>query len=336
MLTHRLVHHTLVPTLVSSALVVYLGLLATACSGSESEPLLDAGATAKPPLALAASYALTSTFSLSAPPAHSAAILAELAAATDGPDDPSRYMIDRIVARIPEGGAQLAAAAVAPYLAAYVQARIDSYAPKLGEGLRALGDGMNRIARRFGTLDTLTVTASGDAAGAQHALVGFRVDGVEMPFAPIGLSDVTMPTSAVLDGERITFGEHAGPFPYGVLLRQGLDRAVIGTVVPGAADLDDALAMLVDCRRLGAHVADYIGVGSADIYAGACRTALVRLAAELYERIDVTPALLTISGSARVVDRNADGPGDVIVDGTWSGTLAGVPLTASSFDGNAR
>jgi hypothetical protein len=328
MLTHR--------SSFSSALVSFvacLALIASACGDDSPSSSPDAGSTSKPPLSLARSYALRSTFSLAAPPPHASAFLAELAAATDGPDDPSRYMIDRLVARLPEGQAQLAAAAVAPYLAAYVQRRLDSYAPRLVAGLRALGEGTNRIARRFGTIEALTFDATGDGAGMSHAFAGFVVDGVEIPFGPIGLSDVTAPASAMLTGDRVSLGEHAGGLPYGTLLRQGFDRAVLATLVPGAADLDDALATLVDCNRLGGYVADYIGFGAPALYAGACRTALVRLAADLYARIDVAPVQLTISGSARAVDNDGDGPVDVIVDGTWGGTFAGVPLASSSFEG---
>jgi hypothetical protein len=317
---------------------LFLSLLCACSSGGSSET--PDGRLAAPIEAIG-TFSLRSNFSLSAPPPGPAQVLAELAAATDGPDDPSRYLVDKLVAKL-DGRTQLAAAAVAPYVAAYLQARIDTFAPELTDKLRMLADGVNQIGRRFGTTETLTID---DAGHATHVItgVGFDASGraVDIAFAPLGMADVAMHTSVTIDNlspgrDRVVIGEHAALVPYGAVLRLGLDRVVVPHVVQGALDLGDAFVKLVDCNALGAHVSDYLGVGSADLYAGACTVALMHLAAEIYDRLDAPPVQLDIAGSARAIDADGDGPMDQIVDGNWTGSFAALPLGSSDFQGTAR
>lgn len=343
--------------------------LATCLVGCTDDP--DAttpdGMPAPRPLDPTGTFAVRSVFSLTAPPSSATAVLVELAGATDGPDDPSRFLVDRLVARLPEGQAQVVAAAVAPYVAAYVQQRIDSFAPELAPGLRALADGVHRLARRFGTTGTLHVEAqmgidTPPALHATHTFTGFVADDVVVAFAPLGMADLSAHTTAALvpasttepappmspprdpsgvpEGaervERLAIGEHAVAFPYGALLRLGVDRAVVPQTVPGARDLADAFDRLVDCDRLGEHVAAYLGIGSPELYATACSVALVRLAAEIYSRLDLPDVELSIAGHARAVDVDRDASVDALDAGVWTGRLGEAPLAASSFDGAGR
>jgi len=284
------------------------------------------------PLDVAGTYTLRSTYSLSSPPAAAATMLAELSRATDGPDDPSRFLIDRVVARLPEGRTQVIAAAVAPYLAAYVQARIDQVAPELASGLRALGDGLDRVARRWATSEELAIGRDGRAT---RLVTGLDFDGVAVAFEAMGAGDIETSANIALDRDRLTLGEHSADLPYGLVLRAGIDRVIVPRVVPGATTLDVALARLVDCARLGEVASEYVGLGSAELYAGACRVALTRLASEIYERLDVGPARMTVSGVARVVDLDGDGPVDIITAGTWTGTVGNAPLAQSTFEAEA-
>src|SRR5262245_22172447 len=98
----------------ASILVV---LFVAACADDPMMPSADPVAV---PIDPAGQFAVTSTFSLSAPPAAAVDVLGELTAATDGPDDPSRYLIDLMIERLPAGSTKTYAAAVAPYVAAYV------------------------------------------------------------------------------------------------------------------------------------------------------------------------------------------------------------------------
>ena len=98
----------------------------------------------------------------------------------------------------------------------------------------------------------------------------------------------------------------------------------------------DAFAHSVSCERLGAHIAEYLEVGTIDLYARACEVALMSLAAEIYERLESAPVPLVIAGSAHAIDADGDGPMDAITTGAWTGTFAGAPLAPSSFEGTAR
>lgn len=361
-------HHRLAQTasLSSSSIIALVACLAAGLAGCTDDPDVPAP-DAQPlrPLDPTGTFAVRSAFSLSAPPSSATSVLVELASATDGPDDPSRFLVDRLVARLPEGQAQVVAAAVAPYLAAYLQQRIDSFAPELAPGLRALADGVNRIARRFGATGTLGIDArptidAPPLLHVTHTVTGLVADDVVIELAPLGMSDLTAHATALLvpasvtdpsqpmpptrdpsgppDGasvraERLVITEHAVAFPYGALLRLGVDRAVVPRAVPGARDLSDAFGRLVDCGRLGEHVADYLGIGSQDLYASACSVALLRLAAEVYARLELPDVDLSIAGHARAVDIDGDASVDALDAGMWTGTLDGAPLAASSFDG---
>lgn len=336
--------------------------LAGACtSPSVAEPAPDA---APLPLDPVGRFAVTSTLSLAEPPPAADAVLDELLAATDGPDDPSRYLIDLMIARLPEGRVRTYAEAVAPYAAAYVNGRIDEVAPRFADGARALSTGLSRIAHRFGTTEVLSIDASGDALVTaadrgrrwypmRRTITGLRFDlrtggaTVEVPFAPEGLPDLVAATQVELGwpgaadelaDDRLALDGHTVALPYTALLRLGLDRAVIPSVVPGAHDLSGALVSLVDCAHLGALVSEWIGLGSPDLYAQSCELGLTTLAARIYDRIDAIemPSVpLTLSGAAIAVDADADGTVDTVEGGAWTGTL-GDASASGTFAGTRR
>jgi hypothetical protein len=311
-------------------------------------------------------FAVTSSYALAATPPVAADVLGELVAATDGPDDPSRFLIDRMIERLPDGSTKTYAAAIAPYVAAYVNQRVASVAPHFVDGSRALSAGMTRVAQRFGTTELIdigdagpTVEISGSqGAGSQagghvhvttsrylaRTIVGLRFDlhagrdVADVRFAPLGLPDIERKTLVTLDGDRLAVVGHTTPLPYTTLLRLGLDFAVIPEVVPGAHDLAQALVTLVDCDQLGAIVSDYVGLGSPTFYAAGCHVALTSLAARIYDRIaaiDAAVLPLELVGAARAVDTDGDGPMDAISAGTWTGDLAGTAATGN-FEGSRR
>jgi hypothetical protein len=304
------------------------------CASGDDAPLPDAAPPR--PLDVTGTYTMHTSYSLAAPPAVAATVLAELAAATDGPDDPARFLIDKLVARLPEGRSQLIAAAVAPYLAAYVQTHIDEVAPQLAAGVRSLADGLNRVARHWGTTEQWTI---GHDSRVHRLITGLRFDvpePVDVTLAPLGVADIAADANIAVAGERLTIGEHSGEVPFGVVLRTGLERGVVPRVVPGATTVAEALAMLVDCERLGVLVADYLSIGDPALYASACELAMTRVASELYERLDVANARMTLVGHAVMIDEEGDGPVDAIASGSWSGVIGNADLALSIFEGSRR
>jgi hypothetical protein len=276
-------------------------------------------------------------------PAAAAPLVAMLTAATDGPDDPARYLVDRMIATLPDGPVKTLAERVAPYVAAYVSARLVELAPRLASGLDAMGAGLVRIATHLGTVETLQIDAGG---AATRTITGVRFElaasTVTVRFADAGLPEVITPLHVALDETgHLRLSEHAHRLPYGALLQLGLDRAVAASVEPTARDLAGALGALVDCGRLGTLVADRVGLGSAALYTAACRAAMTAVASEIGAQIaaiDDAGLGLDVSGTATGVDADGDGTMDELRGGSWSGTLysdaARDPIAAASFAGS--
>ncbi len=327
----------------------FASILVVLVSACADDPTTPPAAPVAVPIDPVGRFIVTSAFSLPAPPPGAADVLGELTAATDGPDDPSRYLIDLMIERLPPGSTKTYATAISPYVAAYVNQRIAAIAPGFVDGSRALSAGLLRIAQRFGTSETLDLAIAtgvdgGSSLALRRTITGLRFDRrsgrelVEVRFAPEGLADVTITSRVRLDGDRLTIERHPGALPYTALLRLGLDQAVIPDVVPGAHDLAQALVALVDCGQLGGAVSEYIGVGSPAFYASACSVGLTALAARIYEHIDaIEPAVLSLelAGDARAVDANHDGPMDAIASGAWTGTFAGLAVTGL-FEGTSQ
>ena len=310
-------------------------VLAAACTTPDSDPPI--GPDPMPiPIDATGQFVVRSTFALPGPPTIAAPVLAELHAATDGPDDPSRYLIEMVVARLPEGNVKTAAQALTPYVAAYVNVHIASVAPHFLDGIRELTAGLDAISQRFGTLETVAL----DGDGHMHRTIeGVRFEAIDVGFAPIGLPDITVDTQVMLEGDRLAVADHVLPLPYARVLRLGLDRAAIPRVVPQCADLACALRELVDCPQLGELIAERIGLGSPGLYAQACSIGLTATASAIYDRLpafDGAPLALQTTGTARAADHDHDGPMDAIEAGTWTGTLDGRPLGSASFAGVAR
>jgi hypothetical protein len=291
------------------------------------------------PTSPAGSFAVTSAIEFGAPPA-AAAVITALTAASDGPDDPARFVLDRMIASLPDGPVRTAAQGAAPYLAAYLEDRLDDLAPALAPGLAAIAGGLGRIAGRFDTRETLQIDATGRAVRTITG-VSFTpgATAIAVDFADAGLTDIAIELGAALDGGRITLGEHGHALPWGKLLQLGLDRAVLVGVVPGARDLGQALAQLIDCDRLGGAIAVALA-GSPAPYRAACRAGVIAIAAEIETQIaaiDEAPLAIEFAGVAEGIDLNGDGTMDELRTGRWSGTLsvAGsrAPITAASFTG---
>ncbi|HSR96175.1 MAG TPA: hypothetical protein VLM79_03850 [Kofleriaceae bacterium] len=321
--------------------LVASGALVVAACGSPAEPAPDAAPPSTIPTSPAGTFAITSQLDIHVPAA-AAPLVAMLTAATDGPDDPARFLVDRMIATLPEGSVKSLAERLSPYVAAYLSARLVELAPRLAPGLDAMAVGLVRIATHLGTVETLRIDAGGAAtrtiSGARFELGG---SAVTVRFADAGLPDVIAPLHVALDETgHLRLSEHAHPLPYGALLQLGLDRAVAVSVEPTARDLAGALSALVDCERLGALVADRVGLGSAALYTAACRAAMTAVASEVGDRIaaiDDGGLGLDVSGTATGLDADGDGTMDELRGGSWSGSLysdaARDPIAAASFAG---
>jgi hypothetical protein len=319
----------------------YLALAFAAACGPDDHAAPDAAPPPPPPTMIpsspAGSFALSSELTLAVPD-DATPLIATLADATDGPDDPARYLVDHMIATLPDGTMKKLALSVAPYVAAYVSARLEDVAPQLAPGIAALANGVLRIATHLGTVETLRIDGSGNAV---RTITGVRFTVGPTPtvvsFAGSGLADITVATHATLDAAgHLSLAAHSHALPYGALLRLGLDRAVVPSALPGADDLPAALAALVDCDALGAVVADRIGLGAPALYRDACRTAMTALASELDERLAAIGDLsLTVAGAATAIDLDGGGTIDELTTGGWTATGEVTAFRAGSFSARA-
>ena len=326
---------------VASCVLVALAAIAS-CSGSP--PAVTPDATAPPstiPTSPAGVFSLASRLDVQVP-APAAPVLAALTAATDGPDDPARYLVDRMIATLPDGPVKTLAGRVAPYVAAYLNARLADIAPRFVAGVDAMATGLSRLATHLGTIETLRIDAGGNA---QRTITGLRFElgaaPIAVSFADGGLPDITVGLRVALDATgHVKLSQHAHRLPYGALLQLGLDRAVVLTVEPTARDLASALGKLVDCERIGGMVAERVGLGSATLYAAACRAGMTAIASEIEAQIaaiDDSELGLDVTGAAIGVDGDGDGTMDELRSGSWSGALysaaARAPIATASFTG---
>jgi hypothetical protein len=294
------------------------------CASADIAPAPDAAPVALSPVG---HYDIRTQYVLAAPPPDAERVLAELQAATDGADDPARYLVDKLVTRLPEGDMQEVAARLAPYLAAYLQNRLSSFAPDLAPKVREMTSRMSEIAKRVETVEELTIGSDGTARRSVFAL---RFGPTAVDFAQI---DPVL-ASATLSGDQLVIGTHALRMPYGSMLRAGFDHGVLPQVVPGAYDLANALGKLVDCNRLGALVAEWMGVGSPEFYARACSASLTLVAANVYEKVhalDDEAFVIEMMGIAHGRDVNADGGMDRVEEGRWIGAFG-----TAIFEGGRR
>src|SRR4051794_28778419 len=225
MTNHRLAHFFLALTSITTV---------AACASSDVAEPDDAAPVVVSPVG---HYDVRTSYVLAAPPPDAALVLTELDAATDGTDDPSRYLVDRLVARLPEGHTRDVAIVLSPYLAAYLQNRMDMIAPGFAPAIHEMSQGLDKIARRIDTVEELSVAADGSVRRSVNTL---RFGAVAVDFSQID----PIETTATFSGDQLQLGSHAVRMPYGAVLRTGFDHAVLPAVVPGAYDLTTALEML--------------------------------------------------------------------------------------------
>ncbi len=310
-------------------LVCFAALFACSTPPTPWPSVPDASEVPRSPAGI---FRVASVFDLAAPPAAAQPLFAALADATDDPDDPGRYLVEREIAALP-ADAQPIARALEPLLAACVQAELAHVAPKLVPAIDAMAEGLAHYAHHVETRELWRIELDGSAT---RVVTGFAFGGTYVPFDAVGLPDVALATHATLDGDQLAIAEHAQPLRYGTLLRLALDRAVIPSIDAKASDLARVLRDLVDCDQLGAEFASTLGFGSSSLYAAACDVALVEAADDFYAQlisIDQSPVVLELAGSARALDTDFDGNMDVIQAGQWTGTFDRGPLGDAGFAG---
>lgn len=303
-------------------------VLVAGCASASGDPP-DAMSTV--PRTAAGTYGVQSSLAFGIPEA-ARPIFDLLSDAIDRPDDPSRFVVDRLIEQLPDS-AQGYATTVAPYVAAFMQSHLASFAPKLAPGLQQLATGFAKLAQHLDTDEEIRISDDGEMV---RTIVGVRFGEVVVDFADAGLPEVAASAKVQLLDGTLEIPAHELALPYATLLRLALDRAVVPSVDPKAADLAAVLGELVDCDKLGALIADELGLGSPSLYGGACAAAMTAVATRIDDGIAAIgdPLRLDLAGSATGYDADGDGAMDAIRAGNWHDQPGSAfALTTGTFHG---
>jgi hypothetical protein len=344
------------------ALVAALSLGAAACGPGSSGMGDDNGGgggggddqpPAKP-LDATGTYTLHSTFDLATNmPGTAGTVVNTIIAATDDVDDPSRWIIDQILAKLPSGTAKSLLQGAEAIGVGALNDELKQLAPDFVSTMLQVGQDFGDLAKNVGLDETLTLTPSQATGGsyiATHTVTGlhFQLGNQtgDLLFANYQLPDVVVGTVAVtMDATgQLAIAAHDVPLSYGAVLKLGLNAAIIPMIDPSAHDLNTLLAHQIDCKAIGQAIANFIHFSSAaGTLASACSDGIGIGANLIYSKIaaiDSTALKFSINGSARAVDRNNDRQIDQIQTGTWAGTLAygatPAPLIPAVFYGERQ
>jgi hypothetical protein len=267
--------------------------------------------------------------------------------ATDGPDDPGRWLCDTAAAQISNGTLRDLAEAACAVAGGYINDRLLEIAPDFVTTLIQVANDLGHVARNFGLESQLDIMASGQGFVSKHTVtaLSFKLEGSQaaelFPLADYGMPAVAV-SNVGLTWEttgKITVQQHQIPLSYAAVLRVALDEVIIPAVDPTASNLPELLQNLVDCNAVGVAIYDAIGFGSVSTFEAACESGLVAGGNLAYSQIgNLGEVKFQITGTARGTDANGDKKVDQIKSGTWagmidySGTLA--PLSNSTFAGS--
>jgi hypothetical protein len=276
-------------------------------------------------LAMAGQYELSSKFDIASNmPGTAGAVLNEFIKATDGGDDPARYLVDKVLQQLPGGIVRDTLSLGANLAVGYVNNQLNSLAPEFLPKILAIGNTLGDVTKNFGTISE------------------FKIDNQEIPFLLSEYGGTAVRAEnidiTVAPGGKVTVGSHMIPISFGTVMRIALDEAVIPMVDPSARNLGELFQNLVDCQQVGQAVYDAINFGSASTFENACTGGLNLAANTIYNQISqINGAALQfeMSGTCRGIDKDQDGTMDELQRGAWAGQLsyagAPAPLANASF-----
>jgi hypothetical protein len=282
------------------------------------------------PLDVTGVYTMHSSFDLATNmPGTAGTVVNTIIAATDDSDDPTHWIVDQIIAQLPDGTVKTALNAAKGFVVGYLNDRLLALAPNFVSTMVLVGRDFGDIAKHFGLNETLALTGSGTTYTAVHTVTGmhWKLGNQEGDYAlanyhmaNIIASDVGVTMDAT---GQLTIAAHNLPLAYGQLLRLGLDAAIIPQIDAKAHNLNELFANEIDCTKVGDAIGSAIGFGGSTFKA-ACTAGINAGANFIYTKInaiDGTALMFGLNGTARAQDTNGDRKVDVIQAGSWGGTL---------------
>jgi hypothetical protein len=352
-----------------------LGSLAAGCASSPSTPPGDeggggdggsdggggggeggsgGGGSTGTQLTAAGNYAMTSTYDVSTNiPGTVGTIINDFIDATNGPNEPTQWLLQLLVNQLPSGTVQTIANDALPFVSGYLNDQLLNWAPTFVTDIITVGNDFGDITKKFGVNETYAITtASGgytavDTATGVHFTIGTVAE--DFAFTDYNATNVVVngvPVQMDATG-KLTIGEHQLPLPYGKILNIALDAAIIPLVDPNATDLASLFADEIDCNSVGTYIEQAIDndlgidLGSS-VFVTACTDGLkagANLITSQLNNISATALNFDLAtGIAKGVDTNGDGSIDQFNAGAWTGTLtysgaASAPLATATFTG---
>ena len=270
---------------------------------------------------------------------------------TDSPEDPTLWVLDQIIAKMPSGTFKNVLNGSKGFIAGYVNDRVLDFAPDFVSTFVQVGQDFGQIAKNFSLNEQLEIAKTADGYAAKHSAVGvhFKIDNVESDhnFADYQVPNIVVENVGItLDTTgNLGIADHKLGISLGKVLRVGLDGAIIPMIDPSASNLTELLQNTVDCQQIGIAIRDAIASvigygGSASTYQTACTQGLAAGAQFLYSKIDAIDASaleFQLTGAARALDKTGDKLADQIQTGTWTGNLSyggtPAPLAGATFYG---
>jgi hypothetical protein len=342
----------------SLVLALALGAAATGCAADSPDDMDGGGGggggggSDDVPRALDASgkYQMRSTFDIATNmPGKVGEVTNAIIAATDGPADPTEWILDQIIAKMPSGTFKNLLTGAKPFVAGYLNDRLLQIAPDFVSTMVQTGHDFGVMAKNFGLNEQLEVTGSGTDYMSNVTALGvhFKIDTLEtdVNFADHQIANVQAMNVGVkidLTG-KLDIAEHKLPLSYGKVLRIGLDEVIIPALDGNATNLQTLLANLVNCQAVGTAINDALASqfgfgGGASFWQSACTGGLQFGAQAIYSKLDSVDASaleFSLVGTAKGVDTNADHKVDALQTGKWTGQLSysgtPAPLAAATF-----
>lgn len=345
--------------LMSAALATAAGCAADS-PGSTDDPTQDPGNPDDPTcggdgcdnptpktISVDGTYAMHSTFDLATnAPGTVGDVVNTIIAATDDPEDPTKWVVDLALSQMSGGVIKSALQSAEPYVVGYLNDQVLSFAPSFVSTMVTMGKDFGQMSKNFGTVETLAISGATSVHTVTGAHLKIDTNEQDLMFSAYGMDNVVVNgvgITADASTGKVQIAEHKLPLAYGKILHIGLDAMIIPALSAGASDLNSLFENLVDCDAVGQAIDDYIGFGGASTYASACHLGLTAGANLIYSKInaiDATALTFDIAGTVRAVDSNSDGKADKLQTGAWSGMLSygstPSPLAPATFYGQRQ
>ena len=121
------------------------------------------GDDAPHPMDATGKYRVQSTFDISTNmPGTVGVVVNDFIAATDDPDDPTHWILDQIIAQMPNGTLKSLLSGAEPFVAGYLNDQLLDIAPDFVTTIIQVGNDFGDMAKHFGLNETLDVAKAGN------------------------------------------------------------------------------------------------------------------------------------------------------------------------------